>query len=783
MRIQTIELTWFRGAAELAVLAPHGKSLLVYGENGSGKSSFVDAVELVLSHGKIGHLAHEYSGRRQEKAILNTHMPPGGRARVRIAFADNSDVITEIPPSGTVTTKGTAATRMNAWDYRRTVLRQHEVADFIHETKGQKYSALLPLLGLDRLEIAAENLHRLARTIDQQREVVEARQRLETIKYNRTKTLGAISDAQLGARIQELHETYCPGDAAMDPGVRCRAIGAAIDSRTMQFSEDERRRIALHDAGSLSLTADVAGVRSANAALAGKVEPRIGERLEVLRAAGAFSDRLDGSGDVPCPSCGRLIAVDTFRAHVNAERSRLQEVLAAFADLRRAVDGLCATLRETKSVFGKPELKAWRDTAIPGALGGCLAALEGLDISPLRDACGEDALCGLEACIVPLVDAARAAESAVPDLPQLLADKGVAENALAALTIAGAQASVDRATALLRFVEALEQGVREEIRLRSQTVIDEISEDVRTMWSVLHPGEAIEGVCLALPAGADKAIDIHLKFHGVDQDSPRLTLSEGHRNSLGLCIFLAMAKREAATDRPLFLDDVVVSVDRNHRGMIVELLESQFSKRQVILFTHDRDWYTDLRHQLDAASWKSIALMPYETPEMGIRLSQRTSTFDDARAQLQSAPDAAGNTARKIMDVEFAVRCERLKTRLPYLHREKNDHRTVQDFLPRLIADGERCFKVRSDGPYVPNAAAIDAFRAASKLLVTWGNRASHSSDVVRNEAGKLIGACEVALEAFECPDCRKQVCRLDDGAAEFVQCHCGRLRWLYGKA
>ena len=160
------------------------------------------------------------------------------------------------------------------------------------------------------------------------------------------------------------------------------------------------------------------------------------------------------------------------------------------------------------------------------------------------------------------------------------------------------------------------------------------------MWEALHPGEPIENVRLYLP-DEDKAIDIALRFHGKDQDSPRLTLSEGYRHSLGLCIFLALAKREAGNDRPLILDDVVVSLDRNHRGMIVDLLTSQFADRQVILFTHDRDWYwyAELRHQLGGKQWGFKALLPYETPELGICWSEKTITVDEARANLKERPD------------------------------------------------------------------------------------------------------------------------------------------------
>ena len=212
--------------------------------------------------------------------------------------------------------------------------------------------------------------------------------------------------------------------------------------------------------------------------------------------------------------------------------------------------------------------------------------------------------------------------------------------------------------------------------------------------------------------------------------------------------------------------------------MIVELLEKYFADRQVVLLTHDRDWYTELRHRLDGKSWSFKVLMPWENPVIGIRWSARTSTFDDARARLKDAPDSAGNTARKIMDIELAIRAESIKIKLPYLHRERNDHRTAHDFLAQLISDGEKCFKKKGEKNYEPYSEAIVAFREADKLLLTWGNTASHSFDLDKKEAEKLIEACETALELFNCPMCKKLVYKLTDAATKFVQCECGFLRW-----
>ena len=121
------------------------------------------------------------------------------------------------------------------------------------------------------------------------------------------------------------------------------------------------------------------------------------------------------------------------------------------------------------------------------------------------------------------------------------------------------KADIANSQTLISCLNSLEHEVREEIRQQSEKVIDSISEDLASMWATLHPGERIDNVRLSVPEDADKAIDVVLRFYGLDQDSPRLTLSEGYRNSLGLCIFLAMAKQVADKEQPLFLDDVVVS--------------------------------------------------------------------------------------------------------------------------------------------------------------------------------------------------------------------------------
>ena len=119
---------------------------------------------------------------------------------------------------------------------------------------------------------------------------------------------------------------------------------------------------------------------------------------------------------------------------------------------------------------------------------------------------------------------------------------------------------------------------------------------------------------------------------------------------------------------------------------------------------------------------------------------------------------------------------------MPYLRAHKNDERMAHDFLVRFIADGKKCFQKKTSKGYEPNTDATEAFDNADRLLISWANRASHSFDIVRPEATKLIEACEKALDSFKCSSCKRGVWLADAENSKWVQCQCGEIRWRYGK-
>lgn len=786
MRIKMLHLVWFRGAADSVSLDLDSKSMLIYGANAAGKSSFVDAVEFFIGDGRINHLAHEHSGKYQEKGIPNTHTPNDATTELKVKFQDDSERTATISKSGVHTFAGADHAGIEHWDYRRTILRQDEVAAFIQSTKGEKYSAILPLLGLHDLEIAAENVRKLTSTINTESKLIQLEAKLFEIAQRRANAFGEDSDKEIKEDIFAFYKEYCAKDgSATDPVEQCTKTIASIDAKIASHSAEIRTYAAIQAVAAIDVKSCVDGVRTTTATLASASEPMITEIVAILGTAKTFAENLDGEGDVNCPACGRPIPIAEFRAHVEEESKRLKEVIDASRARATAMGVLSDIIKRLQTDIQSKDLDTWRqsldENVDPQAN---WKHVEDLDGESLRQKCDEDTIKGIEDSAYPLISVAKEMSKGAPrEAKQLADDKQTAMEAKEALSAGDIEAEKTRAQSLVNFLEALEECIRMEIRDRSTKVISEITHDIQEMWKVLHPGEQIEGVRLSVPTDSDKAIDIALKFYGKEQDSPRLTLSEGVRNSLGLCIFLAMAIREAEHDRPLILDDVVISLDRNHRGMVFLLLEEKFANRQVILLTHDRDWYSELRRQLKQAEWKCRMLKPYEDPTTGIQWSHKTNVFDDARAHLKERPDSACNDARKIMDTDLSIIAERLELRMPYLRGDKNDMRHTHDFMLRILADARRCYRIKQGESHVVHESALAVLDRVRPLLETWANIGSHRFDGTTSEAAKLIDNCEQALEVFDCDKCGRSVWFANVESKRWKQCECGRLQWQYGRA
>jgi energy-coupling factor transporter ATP-binding protein EcfA2 len=770
MRIERIELEWFRGAGPPVELDTNGKSVAVYGPNGAGKSSFADALEYVLND-KVHHLAHEYSGTHQVKGTRNTHAPPDARSRISIGFAGGRELTIEIEQNGSSTLSTEDETLyqlLRSWGTGRVLLRQDEVAEFIHASKSQKYSALLPLLGLDELEIAAENIRKLAKGVCDLGGVDELEERVSRLAQDLEGAFGSTDEASVRSSLEPLLQRYFDGVDTNGLEAQLAALSAEIQTR-LSFHERDIR-LARIKRFALGEVCDrwKADQRTADSL----VDDLLDRRIAVLEPTGAYIQALECEEDeTDCPACGRRIARGELESHVLEELEALEDARAARQAAKDSATSLERTLQAILDELSAQEVEDWPDRPEHSELRKALEKLhEGLQP-------GSSPPWGVGEELAVLIDQLEDLPDSPPTATELMEDQNVVSKARSFLELSELRARLDRLALVVEALEFAEASLRQAIHDRTSEILEEISEEIQRLWSKLHPGEPIEGVHLYAPPDRNKAVDVALSFFGVEQPSPRLALSEGHRNSLGLAIFLAIARRSGETPLPIVLDDVVSSMDREHRGFVAEVLKDDLGDRQVILLTHDREWFGELRRRLDQGSWVFRVLRPFDDPARGLRwLDGHGDKLEEARSLLDEYPEAAANRARAFMDSELALLAHKLELPMPYRRGDANDQRTCNDFLPKLLKEAGS--KLKAKQGEVWSLVDLASLETAAELLAAWANRGSHSGTVTRNEADRLIETCESAIARFRCTECRCDVWRTRHTSSGHFQCSCGQLRW-----
>src|SRR5262245_43188655 len=162
-KLQRLVMHAFRGIpSEMTIDFGSGDSTVVYGDNGTGKSTIADALEWYFT-GQIELLSHE--GRAH--AVRN--LGQGKKAPATVV-----EVVTDGALGGALTfpdertPQDVAATASETF-----LLRGRTLADFINKTKTEKWKALVEILRLDAVESLREDLQRARNELRKQVKTAE----------------------------------------------------------------------------------------------------------------------------------------------------------------------------------------------------------------------------------------------------------------------------------------------------------------------------------------------------------------------------------------------------------------------------------------------------------------------------------------------------------------------------------------------------------------------------------------------------------------------------------
>jgi hypothetical protein len=615
--VESISITEFRGIRELT-LNLKGKNFAVCGPNGTGKSGVVDALEFALT-GNVSRLSGEGKGEVSLKLhgphVDRRNDPEKARVKVKITIPSlNKSVIIErsvkTPATPVITPSDPDVLDVLKYVkmHPEIVLSRRELIRYVLATPGERAQEVQALLHLDRVEQVRGLLLKIANGCDKQ-----LAPQASTVTLNRDNLLRALGITELAAAkvleaanaqravlglpaLRELTESTSLKDGMSVADVS-HSSGIA---KTQALADIRSARESIAELGSPPTQALIRRVIEDLSALAGDSVVEASVKLESFYTAG-----MEVIDDESCPFCDSQWDPDELKRHVQGKIDHLKEVSAKRRAIEEKLALLILLLRKIAGNLNSLLSQAQLSKTLVKMVGAsdyrtyCRATSDSLtSILPLSDTI--KLLIELQTTPDSAIDAIAMFYSLVSALPEPTKQEGAREW----LTIAQERLQVWRES--VRVHEALKERAKNARRVydvyaatsdeKLKGLYSAVEKDFSSLYGFANRDDEDKFSAQMVPSMGKLGFDVD--FYGRGFFPPGAYHSEGHQDSMGLCLYLALMRHiQGAGFSFAVLDDVLMSVDSGHRREVCTLLKKEFPNTQFILTTHDQVW---LRHMKTA---------------------------------------------------------------------------------------------------------------------------------------------------------------------------------------
>ncbi len=666
------------------------------------------------------------------------------------------------------------------------VLRRHMLLDFIYAEPRVRYDRLEPFLSLAPYLQIERGLEALALTAQTEmlgsEQVYEARQEklrliFELPKFAEVsaKTLRDRLNAQLSEAgieaIKNLRELE-PAEAAVKG-----ALGeATIDARLAQLSALKGKAAKLGLASGLALLAKA--LLSAQSDLETKLRGHEGAILtELLERAHTV---VSGQPLAICPVCEQEIDRETLLQRLSERIAADAAITLAKANVRERVAALERPVSEL-SVNLRSFLSEWNDAPLdplPDQYQTTFSLLEEI-AEGLRGPLTSERLgkwldgvgstIGSYAPAIEAIDARIVADSGGDRRTRLLTARAMLESIRADWTacfqeMMKAGAARQKSNGLNR----LHTHAVEARKATVQVLLNEVSDLANEFYEGVHPGEKLANSRLAVRPTEDGSVNLQADFYGRERP-PLLYFSESHLDTLGLCYFLALRRREAdqfPAFKFLVLDDVVHSVDAAHRERIAALLATRFTDHQIIITMHDRFFYDRVRNAFGRNGYNYLALLGWDLDRGPTRGDAATDQDRICVAEIRETKTPEELSAAGGRFFEFILReaTEALEVAIPARFKRGHD---IGNMWPALASKLRRNPKFQANHPSL--IEKLDANGWVRNATGAHYNEAEAAVDPAETRVfAELLAELRSALY---CDDCRSFIQKHGDND---WACNCG---------
>lgn len=685
VQIEAITITELRGIRHLTV-EPARKNFVIYGPNGSGKSGVVDAIQFGLT-GKISRLTGKGTGglalQKHGPHVDSRNNVAAAEVSLRLYFPRLNKTFVlkrnaKTAAAFTLDPKDSAARAIVEEMAHRPelTLSRREIIKYILVEAGERAKEIQALLRLDEITklrsvlLTAKNQteteHRNKRNLKE--DAVEAlRRHLELHEISDERILEVVNKQR---RILELSEiTTLGSDTTLDSGIdqgerdvvfnKVTALGdiAALQENLGWIVESGKQ--------------EVEPILNAVSTL--ENDPSL---LTVFQQRFLIEDGLRLVDGPQCPLCDTEWEDEAkLRAHLQkkiTQSKRAEAIEKKILDIAGPVAGyaqrIVALLTPVKQLAISNGLKGFADE-----LSNWIDDLTAFarKMTSVKEVLSQRSR--LEHNWLAVPDSIAEECSTLASIIREKPDQSSTAVARSVLTLAQDRLSsyrkAERAEKLAADTANVGTLVYETYCNVSEkhltALYDAVEKDFINYYRKLN-GDDESGFTAELePSGG--RLNLMVAFYGRGLFPPAAYHSEGHQDGMGVCLYLALMKRLMDEQFSLaVLDDVVMSIDRQHRKQFCRLLRDHFPDTQFIITTHDKVWAKQMQTEDLVASKNRINFHGWNVqtgPVFG-QVPNVWSQLNDDLAKHEIGTAAA--RLRRHLEYVFAELADRLSAKVPY---------------------------------------------------------------------------------------------------------------------